>query len=231
MYLESVKALKAKLIMSDGGFTYVAELKGSRVDRKMDHLVCFVGGLLALGAQVTRRHCHHHAILHLHLHLQLTSSTLHPQHLPEHRDEHMDLAAKITETCYRMYSGQKTGLAPEFVRFSSSGMAVVAGHNLLRPEAVEAIYYMWRFTKDPKYREWGWRIFLAFEEHCKVATGGYAGLKNVNSAGGAKDDTMQTFWLAETLKYLLLLFSDDDALDLDKFTINTEAHPMRNLPE
>ena len=56
MYLESVKALKAKLIMSDGGFTYVAELKGSRVDRKMDHLVCFVGGLLALGAQVTRRH-------------------------------------------------------------------------------------------------------------------------------------------------------------------------------
>ena len=60
---------------------------------------------------------------------------------------------------------------------------------------------------------------------------GYAGLKNVNSAGGAKDDTMQTFWLAETLKYLLLLFSDDDALDLDKFTINTEAHPMRNLPE
>ena len=55
MYLESVKALKAKLIMSDGGFTYVAELKGSRVDRKMDHLVCFVGGLLALGAQVTRR--------------------------------------------------------------------------------------------------------------------------------------------------------------------------------
>ena len=143
----------------------------------------------------------------------------------------MDLAAKITETCYRMYSGQKTGLAPEFVRFSSSGMAVGAGHNLLRPEAVEAIYYMWRFTKDPKYREWGWRIFLAFEEHCKVATGGYAGLKNVNSPGGAKDDTMQTFWLAETLKYLLLLFSDDDALDLDKFTINTEAHPMRNLPE
>ena len=230
MYLESVKALKAKLIMSDGGFTYVAELKGSRVDRKMDHLVCFVGGLLALGAQVTRHHSpapRRPPPQHLHF-----PPLLHrPQHLPEHRDEHMDLAAKITETCYRMYSGQKTGLAPEFVRFSSSGMAVGAGHNLLRPEAVEAIYYMWRFTKDPKYREWGWRIFLAFEEHCKVATGGYAGLKNVNSAGGAKDDTMQTFWLAETLKYLLLLFSDDDALDLDKFTINTEAHPMRNLPE
>ena len=38
---------------------------------------------------------------------------------------------------------------------------------------------------------------------------------------------MQTFWLAETLKYLLLLFSDDDALDLTTHVINTEAHPLQ----
>ena len=144
----------------------------------------------------------------------------------------MDLAAKITETCYRMYSGQKTGLAPEFVRFSSSGMAVGAGHNLLRPEAVEAIYYMWRFTKDRRSTDrGGGGSSSPSRSTARWRPEGYAGLKNVNSAGGAKDDTMQTFWLAETLKYLLLLFSDDDALDLDKFTINTEAHPMRNLPE
>ena len=70
----------------------------------------------------------------------------------------MDLAAKITETCYRMYSGQKTGLAPEFVRFPGGGKIATdrkAVHNLLRPEAIEAIFYMWRFTRDVKYREWG----------------------------------------------------------------------------
>ena len=54
-----------------------------------------------------------------------------------------------------------------------------------------------------------------------------SGIKNVNSENSPKDDTMQTFWIAESLKYFLLLFSDDDALDLTTHVINTEAHPMR----
>lgn len=35
-----------------------------------------------------------------------------------------------------------------------------------------------------------------------------------------------SFWLAETLKYLFLLFSDQDALRLDQWVLNTEAHPL-----
>ena len=71
-------------------------------------------------------------------------------------------------------------------------------------------------------------MFAAFEKHTKVTTGGYSGIKDVRQdGGGAKDDTMQTFWIAESLKYFLLLFSDDDALDLTTHVINTEAHPMR----
>ena len=62
-----------------------------------------------------------------------------------------------------------------------------------------------------------------------MPTGGYSGIKNVNQENSLKDDTMQTFWIAESLKYFLLLFSDDSALDLTTHTINTEAHPMRNL--
>lgn len=27
---------------------------------------------------------------------------------------------------------------------------------ILRPEVIESYFYMWRITKDPKYREWGW---------------------------------------------------------------------------
>lgn len=42
---------------------------------------------------------------------------------------------------------------------------------------------------------------------------------------------MQSFWLAETLKYLYLLFADDDKLDLDKWVFTTEAHPLRIMPE
>ena len=145
----------------------------------------------------------------------------------------MDAAARLAETCYQMYAKQATGLAPEFVRFNGGGMTVGAGHNLLRPEAIEALFYMWRFTKDPKYREWGWRMFLAFEKHCKVKTGGYVGYRNVNvaSPNAARDDKMETFWLAESLKYFLLLFSDDSLLDLNTHVLNTEAHPLRIMPD
>jgi len=200
MHLETIKGLQSQLVVSAGGLTYVAEKKVGVV-KKMDHLVCFLPGTLALGAQ----------------------------HIPEHHDEHMALAAKLVETCYQMYARQRTGLAPEFVKFNSD-MQVGAAHNLLRPETVESLFYMWRFTHDPKYREWGWKIFTAFERHTRIPTGGYSGIKDVNNVNGKKDDSMQTFWLAEALKYFLLLFSEDDLLSLDRTVINTEAHPLNVIP-
>lgn len=42
---------------------------------------------------------------------------------------------------------------------------------------------------------------------------------------------MQSFWLAETLKYLYLLFADDDKLDLTEWVFTTEAHPIRVMSE
>jgi hypothetical protein len=42
-----------------------------------------------------------------------------------------------------------------------------------------------------------------------------------------QDDMMQSFFLAETLKYLYLLFSPDDLMSLDKWVFNTEAHPLK----
>jgi mannosyl-oligosaccharide alpha-1,2-mannosidase len=47
-------------------------------------------------------------------------------------------------------------------------MKVGAAYNMLRPEALEAMWYMWRLTHDWKYRVWAWEIFQAFETHSKV---------------------------------------------------------------
>ena len=41
-------------------------------------------------------------------------------------------------------------------------------HNLLRPEAMEAMFVLWRVTGKETYREWGWQMFQAFERNCKV---------------------------------------------------------------
>lgn len=48
----------------------------------------------------------------------------------------------------------------------------------------------------------------------------------MDSSTPEKDDTQQSFFLAETLKYLFLLFSDDDVIPLDQYVFNTEAHPL-----
>lgn len=41
-----------------------------------------------------------------------------------------------------------------------------------------------------------------------------------------KRDKMESFFLGETLKYLYLLFDEGDKVPLDKYVLNTEAHPL-----
>lgn len=101
-------------------------------------------------------------------------------------------------------------------------------HNLLRPEMVESLFYLYRITQDEQYREWGWKIFQAFKKYTRIEGFGYSSINNVKNAGSPNfRDKLESFFLAETLKYLYLLFSDDpDLIPLDKFVINTEAHPL-----
>lgn len=80
-------------------------------------------------------------------------------------------------------------------------------------------------TKDQKYRDWAWDAVEALERHCRTESG-YSGIRDVNSVNPSKDDVQQSFFFAETLKYLYLIFSDDDVLPLDKYVFNTEAHPF-----
>lgn len=99
--------------------------------------------------------------------------------------------------------------------------------NFLRPEVAEALFYLHRATGDPIYREWGWNMFRAYEKHSKVASGGYQCLADVDSASPRGTDKMESFWMAETMKYFYLLFSDDTAeVPLDEYVFNTEAHPL-----
>ena len=44
---------------------------------------------------------------------------------------------------------------------------------------VESLFILWRITRNPLYREWGWEIWKAFERSSTVASGGYTSIKNV----------------------------------------------------
>ncbi|KAK6865764.1 glycosyl hydrolase family 47 [Apiospora arundinis] len=84
---------------------------------------------------------------------------------------------------------------------------------------------MWRITGERKYREWGWEMFKSFMNYTAIDDeGGFTSLSNANTIPPVTKDNMESFWLAETLKYFYLLFSPNDLLPLDSIVINTEAH-------
>jgi UPI00016E42D7 related cluster len=80
------------------------------------------------------------------------------------------------------------------------------------------------------------QIFQAFNKYSRVATGGYTSINEVRDATNVHPkDKQESFWIAETLKYLFLLFSDDAELNdklMNTYIFNTEGHLIyKNLPK
>lgn len=204
---QAIRDMISELVLkTKGGRTFVAEKNNGKPVNRMDHLACFVGGMLMLG-----------------------SRTLPAAEVDPHWET---LAAEIGETCYEMYRRMPTGLSPEYVLFkpeSDKADMVTpqdAPHNLLRPEAIETLYYLHYYTGDPKYRRWAYEMFSAFQKHCKTRFG-YSAVADVRKVPAAFKDSQESFWLAETLKYFYLIFAPRNALSLEEFVLNTEAQPLR----
>jgi mannosidase alpha-like ER degradation enhancer 2 len=92
----------------------------------------------------------------------------------------------------------------------------------LRPEIMESAYTLYVKTKDPRYLDMGKTFFEALVNRCRTDAG-YTTMKNV--ATNERGDLMPSYFLAETLKYLYLLYAPE-TLDFDKVVFNTEAHPF-----
>nr|CAI5864326.1 unnamed protein product [Callosobruchus analis] len=139
-YVESVYGIEKHLVRRTvpNGFLFVGELLtgGKDFKPKMDHLTCYLPGTLMLGA-----------------HNGLPSS-------------HSKLAEELLTTCYQTYAQQPTFLAPEITYFNIQGensndmyVKTNDAHNLLRPEFIESLWYMYQFTGNTTYQDWGWQIF------------------------------------------------------------------------
>lgn len=128
-----------------------------------------------------------------------------------------------------MYHSMLSGLSPEFVTFGDDeGMEAgsTGKKYLLRPEVIESFYILYTVTKDPIYVEWGYEIFKSIEANCKTKYG-FGQYPDVTKMGLAPEDKMESFFPAETLKYLYLLFSPQPPIDFDKVVFNTECHPLK----
>ncbi|KAM7183282.1 putative mannosyl-oligosaccharide-alpha-mannosidase [Naviculisporaceae sp. PSN 640] len=242
MWREALMGVRKHLITytEPSQFTIIGErpsgLEGE-LSPKMDHLVCFMPGSIALAATGG-----------------LTEAEARKLPTWTKQDEaDMQLARELMQTCWGMYKYMATGLAAEITYFNIGKPPLPESaphkapedfdpspdaewrkdfdvhqydsHNLQRPETVESLFYLWRITGETKYRDWGWEMFKSFMNYTAVEEGGgFTSLSNANVIPPTTRDNMESFWLAETLKYFYLLFSPNDLLPLDKVVINTEAH-------
>ncbi len=132
-------------------------------------------------------------------------------------------AERLMESEYLMWT--TFGVEPESFDFTTMKIAYPAYP--LRPESLESAYYLYVLTGNQKWRDMGKDIFHRIVKATRVENG-FADLKNVST--GEKSDAMESFFLAETLKYAYLL-ADPSAVDFDHVIFNTEAHPLRPVPQ
>eukprot|EP00939_MAST-03C_sp_MAST-3C-sp1_P000143 g143.t1 len=213
MYDRAIEGMSKHLLGQSGHLKFVGERHGRSFQKKMEHLTCFVGGMLALG------------------------SVNDPQGVDSARAQRdMRNAKSIAYTCYRMYRDTPTGLSPEFVTFDNNGHILVGSvkYYILRPEAAETMFVLHQLTGHPVFRQWGWDMFTAIRRKCKT-TYGFGNYPDVSKDGRVPDDRAESFFLAETMKYLYLLQmpigEGAGGISLGKYVFNTEAHPLKVFPD
>ncbi|KAB5549548.1 family 47 glycosyl hydrolase [Coniochaeta sp. 2T2.1] len=195
-----------------------------RKDPTSQHLGCFAGGMFALGGKI------------------FSNAT------------HVTIGDRLARSCAWAYSQFESGIMPE--KFGMIPCANLSGpcwfddklwdrqrgdvsslpvgftnaqdpRYLLRPEAIESVFLLYRMTGASALLDVAWGMFESIVNATETGWANSA-VGNVTTRGGGENlDAMDSFWLSETLKYFYLIFSPPFLLSLDDFVFNTEAHPFR----
>ncbi|KAI0459620.1 glycoside hydrolase [Xylaria acuta] len=221
---------------NDGLITAVLEPQGQ-------HLVCFLGGLVALASKLF------------------------------YRPDDVAIATKLVEGCIWTYKAFPHGIMPETFMMKPCArrnnctwdnaswrqeVEMRAGKNMkdvtfddiivqerlprgftaipdrryiLRPEAIESVFVLYRTTGRQGLVESAWEMFQAINRTTTTQFANSA-VWDVTLPADQKpqpSDSMESFWMGETLKYFYLIFSEPNLINLDEFVFNTEAHPFRRL--
>ncbi|KAK2059530.1 family 47 glycosyl hydrolase [Colletotrichum caudatum] len=198
------------------------------LDPESEHLGCFIGGAYALAGRLLGR------------------------------EEWVTVGGRLALGCYYAYQAMPTGmmperynmipcdrrddckwdegkwdagkkLRPEYKEHLPKGFTTAKDPRyILRPEAIESIFILYRITGDRGFQDAAWEMWKAVSNGTLVDRGNAAVLDVTQKKDPLpKEDYMESFWLAETLKYFYLVFSPPDLISLDDYVLNTEAHPFR----
>ena len=247
MYEEAVTAMKQILffrpmtpgnhdILISGNVRYLTASHATQRDPQGQHLGCFAGGMVGIGAKLFDR------------------------------ANELSIARKLVDGCIWAYDSMVTGIMPETfhmvacedptdciwdekkwheavtmrqrdddetakmspearlahmiqTRRLPPGFSDIGDRRyILRPEAIESVFILYRLTGDRSLQEAAWRMFKAIEKHTRTDIAN-AAIKDVTVEEPEKDNRMESFWLAETLKYFYLIFSEPDVVSLDEYVL------------
>jgi mannosidase alpha-like ER degradation enhancer 2 len=120
------------------------------------------------------------------------------------------------------YMWVKFHIEPEEFNFSTD--SITSPGYELRPENMESCFYLYRATKDEQYLRMAKKMTDDILSKCRTEDG-FAAIKDVRTM--ELKDSMESFFLAETLKYAYLIFAPESTLDLKNYVFTTEAHPLK----
>jgi mannosyl-oligosaccharide alpha-1,2-mannosidase len=140
-------------------------------------------------------------------------------------DQSNDKIPTTTQLWYPVHTPKTVSSHEEFVqariqeeRLPEGFADIVNNKYILRPEAIESVFIMYRVTGDKHWQEQGWKMFAAIQTYTLTEHGNSA-IFDVTSEVPQFSDDMESFWLAETLKYFYLLYSDPDLISLDDYVL------------
>jgi mannosidase alpha-like ER degradation enhancer 2 len=150
----------------------------------------------------------------------------------------LDQAKKSLYNYHQVW--KQFGFVPEFYDIPNAKLNNKRDGYPLRPEFIESVFYLYRATRDPHLLQIGADVVEAIYSSTRTECG-FATIKSVYDH--TIEDRMESFFLAETLKYLYLLFDEtnfvnndgskgviidrngtDCVVDSGGYVFNTEAH-------
>ncbi|EED14955.1 class I alpha-mannosidase [Talaromyces stipitatus ATCC 10500] len=244
MYEKSIEPIKKNLLFrpmtkDEPDILFSGTRNGGTLEYEAQHLTCFIGGMFGIGAKIFDRpedlKTAEKLVDGCIWAYDIMATGLMPEifnmipcedlgKCPWDERKWMAAVAKMShvnahdEETIRQYI-KNAGLAPGMTRVSDS-------RYILRPEAIESVYILYRITGDKKYQEAAWRMFNSIEKMTRTDFA-HASIRDVRFTDSKQVDKMESFWLAETLKYFYLIFSEPGLISLDDYVLNTEAHPLR----
>lgn len=127
-------------------------------------------------------------------------------------------ATSIFNDFYKINVETGHGMLPETMDFCGASSIDSTKH--LRPEYIESAWMLYYATKDPIYLTVGKELIQVLNIQHRTKCG-FAMLRRTT-----KGDEMQSFYLAEVLKYLYLLFDPKNPMNTRNYVYTTEAHPI-----